>query len=203
MRHTDENEWDEFHDPEIVDWRRVRAALEHENALTNHRITWLLSSQGFLFAAFALVFQASTKTDVTERAQPIYRYILAGLSINGILVSGYLRLGIQTAAKQHDKLEQWWNDRVKDKTRHPPLCGHGPRLIFNLPYAGLPLVFIFAWLIFLVVAFNDLLQPYADGILREAVRFAITLAVVALIFFLRQPRRSSKHQDESETKKGA
>src|SRR4051812_11981515 len=33
----------------LGDWQRVRAAIEHENLLTNHRVTWLLSSQAFLF----------------------------------------------------------------------------------------------------------------------------------------------------------
>lgn len=44
LQPEDEN-WDEFHDVDIVNWKRVRSALEHENLLVNHRLTWLLSSQ--------------------------------------------------------------------------------------------------------------------------------------------------------------
>ena len=43
MLEPKDDKWDEFHDREIVDWKRVRSALEHENLLTNHRLTWLLT----------------------------------------------------------------------------------------------------------------------------------------------------------------
>jgi len=64
--------WDEFHDAEIVDWKRVRSAIEHENELTNHRLTWMLNSQAFLFAAFALTFASSPESvgDLRGRQLP-------------------------------------------------------------------------------------------------------------------------------------
>jgi hypothetical protein len=83
MKKPEDNDWTEFNDPEIVDWKRVRSAIEHENDLTNHRFTWLMASQGFLFAAFGLTWQASTKTDVTANYRPLYQMMLAGFAVTG------------------------------------------------------------------------------------------------------------------------
>jgi hypothetical protein len=41
--------FDEFKDEELVNWRRIRTSVEHENILINHRLSWLFSSQAFLF----------------------------------------------------------------------------------------------------------------------------------------------------------
>ncbi len=50
----------------------------------------MLNSQAFLFAAFALTFQASTKKDVAESFLPFYKYVLAGISVTGILAAIWL-----------------------------------------------------------------------------------------------------------------
>ncbi len=47
--------FDEFKSPRITLWRLTRAGIEHENTLTNHRITWLLYSQAFLLAVFGVI----------------------------------------------------------------------------------------------------------------------------------------------------
>ncbi|BBO33243.1 hypothetical protein [Lacipirellula parvula] len=62
--------WDEFHDIAIVNWKRIRTSIEHENLLVNHRITWLIASQAFLFAAFALIFQAAVVNDFLDGDAP-------------------------------------------------------------------------------------------------------------------------------------
>src|SRR6187399_279345 len=112
MRRPEDPEWSEQNDPEIVDWKRVRASIEHENNLTNHRLTWLLTSQGFLFAAFVLVFQASTKNDVVAEHKVFYKFVLSGLMLLGIVIAAYLRFLLQAAQTQHDVLRDWWKARV-------------------------------------------------------------------------------------------
>jgi hypothetical protein len=37
-------------------WKMARSAIEHENGLVNHRMTWFFQSQAFLFAAFAVIY---------------------------------------------------------------------------------------------------------------------------------------------------
>lgn len=50
--------FDEFKLRHYADWKRVRAAIEHENNLTNHRLTWLLTSQAALLTAYTVTFNA-------------------------------------------------------------------------------------------------------------------------------------------------
>jgi hypothetical protein len=61
-------EFDEFRSPRITLWRLTRAEIEHENTLTHHRTTWLLSSQGFLYAVFGLIITAWMKDDIKRDA---------------------------------------------------------------------------------------------------------------------------------------
>jgi|SRR5689334_6706485 len=196
MKKLDDPDWDEFHDPEIVNWKRVRAAIEHENTLTNNRFTWLLSSQAFLFAAFALMFQASTKNDVVDTLRPFYKYVFAVFALTGILAALFLSLGLLAAQHQHDALVQWWNDHTNEQTRknlHPPICGHIPRFGFNLPYPTFPIVFVFAWLICLFIALQDWIVPYANSLGIAFLIFVVIVGILAIGFLLgkRYQRKSS------------
>jgi len=194
MKIPTDADWDEFHDSEIVDWKRIRTSVEHENTLTNHRVTWLLTSQGFLLAAFALVFQASTKSDVTPQTQPYYKFIMAALALTGILASAYLRLGLRAAQIQHDRLRDWWEVRAKTvKGQHPPVCGSNfPWLIQSFPYYSFPLVFVVAWLFFIPVILWAEIEPYANqlGIFTLGLVGAIGLIVLGMLIGRSQPRKS-------------
>jgi len=179
MKKYEDPEWNELNDPEVVDWKRVRSAIEHENELTNHRLTWLLTSQAFLFAAYVLTFQVSAKNDVIPEMRPFYRYVLAAIAITGILVCGYLSLGVLAAQKQHEKLEDWWAKRnIDDAKRHPPLCGAAPLFFLGLPYYLFPFVFWVAWIIFLIVSLSEYVVPHASKI------GFITLIIAAAIALL-------------------
>jgi hypothetical protein len=178
MKTINDDQWDEFKDAEIVDWKRVRSAIEHENELTNHRLTWMLTSQAFLFAAFALMFQASTKNDVDKLLLPFYKYVLAGISLTGILSAAYLSSGLAAAHKQHKLLEKWWDDRKADVARHPPISGKPTQ--FFLPYSFFPFIFVLGWLVFTLVTLNDFLATYADRIGFVLLILAAVIAVFSL-----------------------
>jgi hypothetical protein len=169
IKHRDDPDWDEFHDIEITNWKRVRSAMEHENELVNHRLTWLLSSQAFLFAAFALTFQASTKLDVKPDQKVFYQFVLAGFAFIGILVGLYIQRPLRTAEIQHDKLRDWWNKSIEENpdrnVRHPPICGESPNWRDRfLPQSKFPLVFVAAWIIFTFVILGNIIlnaiKPY-------------------------------------------
>lgn len=169
VKQPNELDWDEFHDLEIVNWKRVRSAIEHENQLTNHRLTWLLSSQAFLFAAFALVFQASTKLDVAPDQKVFYQFVLAGFSLTGILVGLYIQRPLRTAEMQHNKLRDWWYasiEKSSDPKRHPPICGDSPNWRDQfLPQSKFPLVFVAAWILFIFGVLGNIIlsiiKPYS------------------------------------------
>lgn len=188
-----EVQWDEFHDDEIVDWKRVRSAIEHENELTNHRFTWLLTSQGFLFAAFALVFQASTKTDVKDESRFFYQYILSGLAVTGIFISLYVRLALRAAEIQHEILRSWWEKRIGDRRdNHPPICGIPPTWLLRiLPYSSFPILFVLSWIIFVLIVLLDFIKPYANTIGIILLLFTIVFGLVIFGFMLGR-RKSSR-----------
>jgi hypothetical protein len=194
MLEPSDPKWDEFHDAQIVDWKRVRSSIEHENTLTNHRLTWLLTSQGFLFAAFALVFEASTKNDVAAESRDFYKLILAGLAFTGILVSAFLRLSLRAAQVQHDRLRDWWQSRPgTDHSRHPAICGtEFGWLTSNLPHHFFPYVFQFSWLFFIAAVLWNNLKSYARplGVGALIIVGALGLVVLGIIIGRRTPRPS-------------
>jgi hypothetical protein len=155
----EQENWDEFHDVDIVNWKRVRSALEHENLLVNHRLTWLLSSQAFLFAAFAIIFQESAKNDVDPNRRVLYQFILAGLSTTGVLVAFYIQRPIRTAEIQHENLVKWWRmQKLRDINAHPPICGEPSRRDRYLPQSNFPIVFVIAWSAFGFVVIGNVIQ---------------------------------------------
>lgn len=98
--------YDEFKDRATTDWKRIRAAIEHENTLVNHRLTWLLTSQGFLFAGFGLVFTSMKESSLDI----IYSLLLLSLiSLVGMTVSCKICLDIEGAARQLAELDHWWH----------------------------------------------------------------------------------------------
>lgn len=153
-------EWDEFNDPEIVDWKRVRSAIEHENMLLNHRFTWLLTSQGFLASGFYFVWQASNNPALSPDGKLLLQLILFTVVFVGLFTAVHLTLGLRAAHIQHDALRDWWKKRPKTSGRHPEICGSDPLL----PYFYFALVFAFAWIVLGVIGLFDFIKPYKDTI---------------------------------------
>jgi len=62
--------WHESEDREYADWKRIRAAIEHENLLTNARMTWLLTTEAVFFAAYTTTITNALKTGQTPDYPP-------------------------------------------------------------------------------------------------------------------------------------
>lgn len=156
MRKREDADWDDGNDIAIVDWKRIRESLEHENLLKNQRVTWLLSSQGFLFASYVLTFTSTTKKDFDQTYSPILEVLLASIAATGIIIAFLLFLGVRAAEVQHKALQEWWVSRYTlEAVEHPPVCGSKPRLGFTIHQFFLPLVFIPTWLILSIAAFKN------------------------------------------------
>jgi hypothetical protein len=89
-------DYNEFTSPDITSWRLFRSAIEHENTLVNHRLTWLLSSQAFLFSAFVLVFLAWSKQEV-KRFDALVPFVLAVIGFFAIYICLVVHVGISRA----------------------------------------------------------------------------------------------------------
>jgi heme/copper-type cytochrome/quinol oxidase subunit 4 len=166
------NSWDEFHDEEIVDWKRCRQAIEHENQLVNHRLSWLFASQGFLFAAFGAIwngwkYSASTR-DSTDPITSIF--VLMIICFVGIVVCAGIQKSLLEAEMQLASLDKWWyfsgdcntgstyhsigeRERLQGirDAMHPPLQGgvhvRGNFLSRLFSFTNTPSWFIVAWVL--------------------------------------------------------
>ena len=129
-------QWNEGQTAE--DWKRVRSAMEHENSLINHRLTWWLSSQGGLLVVTGLIFP-HILSDVgapSQTSEPAFRIMAlifprilrhvdarpqtSELSFQimililmhiGILTSLFFWRAVRAAQKAHWELEEWWRRR--------------------------------------------------------------------------------------------
>jgi hypothetical protein len=122
--------------------RRYYEYLSHqigrEDSLVNNRLTWLLTTQGLLFAAFALVLEK-------DGAQLLKNELIKVLPLVGIVLSILCLLGVVGAIVTIRGLQKRW--RKLDYDFAPPPCGVGCAWGFGfIPSLGLPLSFLYAWL---------------------------------------------------------
>jgi hypothetical protein len=195
----------------IVNWRRVRSEIEHEDNLTNHRLTWLFTSQAFLFTAFCVIFQAMCDVDPSKKeGHFIYFIILATVALLGIFISIWIWPKLLAAELQIDRLKAWWAqiDPTVEKSEsenwilspHPPIIGRpsgsADRTITN---SRLPAVFIFSWVFFFGVAlsfqWSGILSSYILEIEVGVIFLFVAIGGFALGFVWRR-NRSTAPQDE-------
>jgi hypothetical protein len=170
--------FDEFKDRDFADWRRLRNAIEHENTLTNHRMTWFFVSQGFLLAAYSSIFtnwatpDASTHTSEPVRAvQQLYPFLLVVVALLGGTMCAVTLRSLTLASEQIQRLDNWWHvgkrwadvvrsfkegeeDRKSARLRlspdHPPLQGSLRELVDTfVSTSNIPLYFMAVWVVLL------------------------------------------------------
>jgi hypothetical protein len=91
----------------LTQWRLVRSAIEHENTLKNHRVTWFLATQLFLFTGFTSIFVEAVKNDFLFRSLKVYT-VLAIIFLMGIYVCILAWASLCAAQKMIARLEKWW-----------------------------------------------------------------------------------------------
>ncbi|WP_165219951.1 hypothetical protein [Aquisphaera insulae] len=137
------------------DYKLVRAGIEHENNLLNHRFTWLFATHTFLFAALGFIWTRTyespgevsgifrmgflqmtiSHTPPVNHHDKIEILVMYGLiCILGILFCLYIGRSIYLAGKQIDYLEMWWllqyaNSGLptEDETAQGTTSGHTPQ----------------------------------------------------------------------------
>src|SRR5450432_1936008 len=127
-----DREWDETKDRDFADWKRVRAAIEHENELTHHRLTWLLAMNAVLVTAFgALIGKVFTISppNVVGSFNEAEKIVLVSLAVCGMLFSIFSASGLYAAHEQHTRLVKWWysSPQRRDRDLHPEIVGKDPK----------------------------------------------------------------------------
>lgn len=115
--------YSEFMNRDIINWKRARSVIEHENILINHRITWLVWSQAALLAAsgvlMRMLFDRRTLAgnDPEQVSQGHNVYLLSATDILAtllalMLVGFFLAIAVyynvQNANKQISRITKWW-----------------------------------------------------------------------------------------------
>jgi len=113
--------------------------IEREEGLIDHRISWMLTSQGFLFTALALLAKTngiSPTIAALEIMTPFVGLMVAILSFLGIHAAYLSIRNLLTFQKRRDRWASYPGVTTRFASFLGRLCGY-----------GLPLLFIIIWLI--------------------------------------------------------
>lgn len=193
--------FDEFKDPLITDWKRVRSCIEREDDLIDQRLRWLLTSQGFLFTAFAAALAAISSEKVDPKTQLLAQLLIGSLAIMALAICLMVYSKISAAEVHLDRLRRYWKRRCQsdpDFDRHPPIMGWSHmRLDRWMPFRSMPLFFGLGWILFISFALGmDFFLAHA----RELGRYFLwAAAVMAVIFVSFALGRLSKKLNQLDT----
>lgn len=104
----------EFSNPRLVNWRRVRGLIEHENNLVHNRITWLFTSHIALLSAFAalaaILFNKNSVIILGDFSfnTGIVVVPIFFISLLGVAFSFNTYSNIAAAHQQIDRATRWW-----------------------------------------------------------------------------------------------
>jgi hypothetical protein len=191
----DPHNFKEFESPDITAWKLARAAIEHENILVNHRLTWLLTSQAFLFTIFSGLFVALEREEM-KAVRPLIPIFMLGTGFLGIYICLVIWNGLSRARTALDNITKHYYRVVKDSfdacneedqeipsTRTPPLHYWKFRYKYFDQF-HLPKAMVIVWVI-LLVSFETYSIPVTrEWIGKIGVRDALEILGVFIILAL-------------------
>ncbi len=169
---------------EVLDstWKIARDLVEHEDNLINHRMTWLITSNFFLFSAFFVIFNRPTSSQVGSlRLAEIF---LSLIPLVGISICWTLWQLVRAATGQVDEVNKWWvkqlNNYPENKENYPLLVGKSKYTFedWRNIYSILPFIMTVAWVMLLCVSLTKGFQP---GIVSYGL---IVLVAIALLYYI-------------------
>jgi hypothetical protein len=151
--------------------------LEREDQLTNSRMTWYLTIQGFVIAAVAFIFSSDFKF-VDLR---IISVIL--LAIACILISFTLFVSVLRARNAKKIVIKKWYELTKIKkiinNNFPDPKGDISKLSYLTPGLWVPTIFIIFW--FIVIIFISHTNFKSDGTCQFQSNFNLISVIVSII----------------------
>jgi hypothetical protein len=189
----------------LAQWKLVRSAIEHENTLVSHRVTWFLATQLFLFAGFSSIFVKAVEKDLLFGSAKVYSAFVV-ISCIGIWICILAWANMRAAGKMMGRLRDWWimNYHPKDEDfeawrqsvqffgitkSFPPING-----VFTdnlLEYFGekrLPAAIAMCWLLLLVLTTLFFIQrrPQLVNSFVFGMVTTIAIEIVLVLFFKRK-----------------
>lgn len=146
--------------------KQIADMIQHENELTNHRIQWFLTLQGFLFTSVALYGD-----------QPGRKWFGYLISVMGIGVCISFGVALRAGQKGFNNLVERWHKAYEPHRRNYYQTGVAGYLSMKkwenllVPWVALPWILGFGWLLICVfVSFHpghDLPGSYAPVVLEK------------------------------------
>ena len=147
---------------DVTFYELTRNQIEHEDRLIDHRMTWLLTLQAFLFGAFGFSLSAESNLQSTKRLNPSFDITAAtgfihharvGFALMTFASSAVLLCGVAAAAmSMRNLVGQWDNRQLIDRGKYPQIIGRDVPLlgIYGglLPTYLLPVASSAVWLWF-------------------------------------------------------
>jgi hypothetical protein len=125
----------------------LRGRMDHEDGLITSRLNWLITSQSFLFVAYANLFRSGGTQQVTGQEVPLLVRLIPFVGISaGILIYTSIISGV-VALIHNRRLLRTHLDAIRSRDPDfPPVHGRRPMawLALMAPIA-LPLVMVGAW----------------------------------------------------------
>jgi hypothetical protein len=113
-------------------WEAARGLIEHEDNLSNHRLTWLLTLQGFLFAALT-IGAGTLASGANYRYHGPVVFFLSFVVAAGVVSPLLLVRPLRSARRQVVAVRYWWENygckpdgewaQLPEKHRYPPIIG--------------------------------------------------------------------------------
>lgn len=144
-------------------YNSTRDHVKHEDDLINHRMTWLITLQAFLFGAYGFSLSAEASLTTISNAQLFGKRDLvlldiysarAGLAYIGVASSAIMLFPLISAGRAILRVARDWNEYVSNLTppiQVPNIIGNADRpLMYYLglvPILGLPIASIGVWLL--------------------------------------------------------
>ncbi len=100
-------------------WDMIRGAIVHEDNLINHRLTWLLTSHAFMFAAFAAVQNVVMTKEISRTQIAMLELLLIVLFGYSILLCHSINFAVSLAHKHLAHLRCWWMTTYPSECRKP------------------------------------------------------------------------------------
>lgn len=124
--------------PQLAEY--YRALIAAEQALVNNRMTWMMTFQGFLFAAYAVAM--ANDNDPNAKSA-----LLIVIPITGILVAGIAILGLMAA---HNAISQIKASVTKSNLPEPwcqPFSNQNTSNLGRTVAYAFPIILILTWVI--------------------------------------------------------
>jgi len=126
----------------------VLRLLDREDQLTNSRMTWYLTIQGFIIAGVSLIF--TSKVDLHENLQ---KPAIVLLSFLAATISIVVLISVLRARKAKKEVrEKWANHISDDKDSFPDPVGDTSFWSFATPGQSVPVILLVFWAFIIIGA---------------------------------------------------